>query len=280
MKIRELMEAPISDIDVIGPASDEHGKGSTFSKKDAGPVQSTQGLQKIKNMYRNVPYDFNFYLVSTNRRKRGAAILDPNEAAELLGVERVKKLNPNSITIIFTHNITNERNYVPFTGWILTHRISHIFQFMATSSDTSGKIVQPYLDLESYLFRGMMRDIGKILNARPALASRAIKEYKLASIEAFGNKDNRHIRWIVQKIFTMGSARRGKLSNHLDLAGELMAQFLLTGKITFNRLTHEDTKMFPERLNAINNLIAEGEVKLNEMVKQVFDSMKGRILIW
>lgn len=277
MKIRELIEAPISDIDIIGTASDEHDTRRTFSKKDVGPVQSVQGLKKIKNMYRNVPYDFNFYLVSIKRNKRGAAILDPNEAAELIGAERVKKLNSNSITIIFTHNITNQQNYVPFTGWMLTHRISHIFQFMATTGETNVEVIQPYLDFESHLFRGMLKGISTILNE-----STNIKEYKLASIESFGDGFlNRHRRWLLRKLFTMRSARQGKLTNTLDLGGELMAQFLLTGKITFNRLTENDrVNLTPEKLKAINNLIAEYEVKLNEIAKQIFDSIKGRILIW
>ena len=177
-------------------------------------------------MYKNVPYDFNFYLVSGVKRETGsefAGFITPERAAEIIGAERVEKLNPNSITVIFTNNVTNQRNYIPLTGWIMAHRISHIFHF--SRNEEARKV---YLDLERYVFKGMMKDILNIMG---------LNEYSIPSIDMLNMKN---YQWLMAKLFTMGSARRGKLTNTLDGGGELIAQYLLSGKITFNRLTKDD----------------------------------------
>ncbi len=102
---------------------------SSVTELDVAPIRSLAGNAKIKQMFEKTPFEFRFVV-----GHMPSVVDDPNSTSRRTTKEKIiadianrqKVEAPNSIQIIYTNNAASKSNYVPFTAWILAHRIGHM----------------------------------------------------------------------------------------------------------------------------------------------------------
>ncbi len=224
MRYHELTEAPISDITHLG----DWDRNSSFRhEQDRKLLTSPKALEKIKAKWNRTDQNFNMFFVNSPEANKFMEVgkVDISWLRENMPktfVEFDPKYDPNAINIIFTNNKGDER--VPMTAWIIAHRFGHAIQRL-------GKVYAFTYAKEMFYH----------------YISEALKDYSI-NIPSKGPKWYRfegmigryNIDAIVTKFFealgTMKSARDGEIRNSNEFLLELLAQYMLTGKIIFNDL--------------------------------------------
>ena len=125
MFIKELFEAPISDISFTG----DWEKNSSFRAQDRKLLTNPKAITKIKAMWK-FPEDINFNIICVNHKEAKnhieVGLVDKEyiiKGFAETGDEIYKNLKGDEINVIFTNN--NGSEGVPMTGWIMAHRLGH-----------------------------------------------------------------------------------------------------------------------------------------------------------
>ncbi len=218
---KSLNEAPISDIQHIG----NWEKNSSYGAQDRKLLTNPKALTKIKSMWKGPEeVDYNIILVNhpEGRLQQEIGEVDrawlesnmPKTVNELLPL-----LKPDEVNIIYTNNSGAER--VPMTGWVAAHRYGHVLfrkSFGKTMSyyySESATTLSRYIgDLASQYSIGL-NGIGRGDRDLNALLSTTTRN-------------------LMRAICTFKSARDGNLRTSFEALHELFAQYIITGKITFN----------------------------------------------
>ena len=228
MRYREISEAPIDDLTHVG----DWTKGSSFRhEQDRKLLTNPKALRKITAQWEKTPVSFNVYLVNN---KDG---LKQGEVGEV-SWEWVEKnlpttapyieIKPDSVNLLFMNNSGSER--VPMTGWIMAHRFGHVVSRYNTGQGTSprsGMNMQrqfaDFTDARESINRTMMT----ILNDGYGFKLRP-------SSNGFFGQEEKILTAFYEQIGTMRSARQGQIRNEFEFTLELLAQYMLTGRIKFN----------------------------------------------
>jgi hypothetical protein len=125
----------------------------------------------------------------------------------------------NTITIIYTSNTGAERYMA--SGWILAHRLGHAF------ARGRGIPAEKWQEFINYL-RKRIADVLKEVYGIDVYS-------KLYDFKGNSERD-KILKYVAQQLGTMKSARDNKMRSWYEFAYELLAQYLLTGKIKFNEL--------------------------------------------
>lgn len=188
---------------------------SNWSQEDWDLLQSQKGLMKIHEAFKKTPFKF-----SMNLHFGKSLCREPRE----IGIIE----QANQITVLHSTNVTGTHR-MPMNAWTMVHRMAHCIQAQGGVSE-SGIINSIFECIEELLGYGMKRGYGRI--------------------SGFGDEAN----YLLMATMTMRSARKGLVSNELDFLGELLAQFVLCGKITLlrteswsERLTMMDKESFPNK---------------------------------
>jgi len=272
-KLYQLVkEDEIGDVVHVGDWS-PGAKPRGWDKPSIGILTSDSGITKLRRKWENCPYKFDVYFVR-----------QPN-AKNYLEIGEVKyefirdKLNYNfsqdrdAITIFYTNNIGANR--IPATPWTLAHRAGHAMR-------------------RSYYYKkftksvnAMIRDIGKDVYGFDDNRTRA----SFSDEYSFGF--SKKTRALCNALGTMKSARDRKILNEGEFAHELVAQFITTGKITFNR---NFPKILPHRgfrwgqpdgsyirrdinLEELEDKLAYWEERIYHEIDSVIDSNIGSIFV-
>jgi len=272
MRWHEITEAPIADLAYAGDVPSKDDKhGVHYVKADDHAIVTTpKGVAKIMNAFERTPYVFNIYVAPN--RARGVQ-------HELVDVERLlgRKVETNGrITVIYTNNVTGSYR-MPMTGWTLAHRMIHAIQ-------VSG---QPSL-IEMACWKAIV-DIWNLARHE----SRAPK-VKYKGQPLYMTTDAHLLSEFSSILFTMRSARKGYLKVDLDVGGELLAQYLLTGRVKLVRSEEWDmrrpdlykpsTHFHPGLIKvnrdhyAINRRIEQAEQEINEACEQQLAALVGKVI--
>lgn len=268
----ELTEAPISDFSLMG---DWDQRQSFHSAQDRKLLQNPKAVEKIKAMWNKTDYDFNLMFLNAKEAKDHQEIgfvdrewLEKNLSQYLEEI----KVDPNAINVLHTNNATDAR--VPMTGWVIAHRLFH-----AASRDTvTGKKKDFHFNEVSTEFR---RTIARILHDGYGLPEVGVNTYtesvRLSLFKSIG---------------TMRSSRDGTLLRSSEFLLEVMAQYILTGRIKFNPLPAEipyGKAVFGRRQKLILNKGVDGEIANNALedlaevmehnVSNILGSMIGSLLV-
>lgn len=307
MRYIELVEVPIKDLDIIGEPVGTRGGERDTAPKDVAPIMSPKGKEKIIRVYEKTPHDFLFYVLGKQPGHVGSTgIIDIETAKKLIGrkIEEIKR-NPNAITIIYRHNVTGQANYVPLTSWILGHRIVHTLQ-SASFHKPYDDSVKLYNDTERLLYELIYR-LAEVVYDYPI--SDIPKSDPISMSLTLRQGHSPFVVPLIHSLFTMRSARRKRLPIHVDHLGELMAQYLIKGKINFNKLPEHFPKYLTsyhvrprrernkkqwkgslkrgmnyhykeEKFQEANKLIDLYEERINQDIRRLFESMQGKIFVF
>lgn len=187
-----------------------------------------KGMDRIRKAFDKFDEDFQFHMVPPSSG------IDPNKIPAL----------ENSINVVFTNNVSNDDR--PLTAWMLAHRISHTLQKLDKTRTTyyNEKMLK------------LLENIDDIFNNTHGNMHPYNRE---AIFEVF-----------VNRILTMRSARDGVIARRffIDGFGELMAQYIIGGKIRFNRLDDYDHKV-----------TEMAEQKINKQMGEFVRDLRGKVLV-
>lgn len=231
---------PISLLETFGEVNHElQITGRYITNRDLVPVLSKTGRAKILQSYERVPYDLRFIMTSDANDK------SPLRQQTIRALEeRQHKEAPDSIQVVFGHNFTSPSNYMPFTAWILAHRMGHInlmygnregqplpnnyvFATIRDALMAHCRIDEPPAKLDM-----LQGKYVKFYDHNPTDLSVSLGELAEDKIQISCLGED---IWRLFGSFMLNTrcARQGKDVPPIEVFAEFLAQYLITGKIAF-----------------------------------------------
>lgn len=194
-----------------------NGRGY-FLPRDREFFDNTKGMAKVREGVKRLPYKINF-------------IIDDSGETNTQNKSKVES-TPGVITIVYSNNITNPRGWMPMNLWTMCHRIGHIWQTNALQMKKDGCDIG-------------YRNLSRLWNLTfPEMKIAAQDSAALSSVCYLpGDKQvgelNLAFRLFCCTVMTQKSARQFNIVNELDIVAELIAQYLVTGRIRLRAPTRE-----------------------------------------
>jgi hypothetical protein len=242
MNLRDLFEAPISDISHVG----NWEKNSSFrDPRDRKLLQNPKAITKIKGMWK-FPEETNVNIILVNSpdankwTEEGLVTpdwIETNMPRDWPQIEPL--LRDDEVNVIYTNNKGSER--VPLTGWIMAHRFAHAL--WATANRGSGNSSAGYYFKEALEeFNSAMRDVMDRYGIRNHPVSRnmdymrdSYSYYRTDYGTGYNSLTNvMPLRAFCHMVGTFRSAREKNIRNPVEFLLELFAQYTFTGKMTLN----------------------------------------------
>jgi hypothetical protein len=222
-----LKEAPVGDYQTFGNFDKSHSFRHATDRK---MVSSEKAIRNVRNKFGKTPYNFNLYFVN----KPGASKfleygkVNNDWVAKNLGKDVAQAIQngkeaDDSINIIYTNNSAADR--VPMTPWTMAHRFSHAVDRI----NGSGGQNYAYREFQKHL-HDQMEQIMQYYSSNFSLK----RDYS-----SYGERTKRNEQAAVYLFNFMGnfkSARDKNIRNMQEITHELLAQYIITGKITFRPL--------------------------------------------
>lgn len=207
-----LAEMPMNRLDLKGkwePNAPNYG----YTKQDVGILTNPRGVEKIKQAWSNTKQNYEIYFLKSYAGMKQVEIgeVDSGWVKEKLQLDI--QPNQSAITVIFTNNFGDQK--VPMTAWIIAHRMGHAF-----GRGRKGQF-------EDLFRKQVERDFREL--AREVFGLETNVQYGM--VDSDGEKK---LSALAMAVGTMNSARTRNLRNFNEFHYELLAQYLLTGKIKFN----------------------------------------------
>lgn len=283
-----LIETPITNYDTVGDFS----RGSSFTHKgDRAIVTNPRSIEIVKKKFDNTNYEFNFVFVNTkearNHTEVGVVTDGIHWVEENLGQDVAKKIRSygdlgDTITVIFTNNKGDQR--IPLTGWMMAHRIAHAAaRINGVAAGNRGQ----YKEASNTLIRAFS-EIMEIYGASNVPDSDSKMTYSF-DFER-GNLRTKQLMmksWF-QHVATFRSARKSIIRDWFEVLNELVAQYLTTGKIKFNKpprsfkynggknwASIRGNEEYTEACEMVDGLSRTMEY----MIDDIFGTLHGKILV-
>lgn len=270
-----LSEMPIAGFNLIGQWGPEAKRGYGYSRQDTGILENPKAVEKIHKSWSNSKNEFDLYFVrsfqASKHREKGEKSRE--WVKENVGIDIIPK--EDAITVVFTNNTGAEK--IPMTAWAMAHRLGHAIRLDKT--------------FERYVREEMDRDFKEILfyvYGIEGKASWSAQAHDRMMME-------RYRKALFSSVGKMRSARENRLRNSDEFVHELVAQYVITGKIEFNDLPDPlivDRRMAWGRPNHTTRRVSDraAYVEYNEMLKSnaekyeyhldsVFSGLEGKIFV-
>ena len=233
MRTTDLFEMPIQNLNLVGNFDKAH---SFRHAQDRKLLSNPKAQQKIIHKWQNTVVDFNMYFVNApgmaKHAEHGEVSMDWLQA-NMPKVAPQLEINPEAINVIFTNNNGAER--FPMTAWVIAHRLGHAIQASGRFNNGARHIQQSFDTARNTLLRNcseILSSFGKTIPKTDAGFSK---------LGWYGDADERRkkenlLRSFYHAIGTMKSARDRQLRTEYEFVYELLAQYIVMGKITFNLL--------------------------------------------
>ena len=234
---------PVTDFQILGdirktfPRENKLRGFDNFEKdqKAADLLYNEDWQNKIIRTFRNTRWNFRLFFLALDDNNISPVQFDKSDCLDvrIAAVNRYNTIQQfpyfqmivsgmdDTITVVYTHNVTTEESYMPITGWIAAHRFFHMIDLARNGRRNSTAFITD----------------GSV-------------ERMLKEVVGVGGIDD---------LLTMKSARTNSIVSRADIYAEIGTQFLLTGKITFNPTeeqelldTHKATmeRQFAQELDA------------------------------
>jgi hypothetical protein len=267
MRYRELTEAPIEDFSVVGdkrPGEQE----LWWTKQD---IRQIDKLVKRREIWKNNPYKFNqvlfippkedrlfrlqdgpvspedLYKKLENAVIKGGYAISPKE----LHQELLAKHGADRITIIHGGNESDEQ-YMPMTSWILAHRSAHTMIELPAARSVANRV-------RIQLFANLLELVDRMEYGETNDMQVYMDSIQHGELEGQGNTLLKHLN----KFFTFSAARHNKTTSDFELFYDIIAQFLVTGRVKLNTEYYDDpeAKQFLEQMQKGMNKAADRFVR-------------------
>jgi hypothetical protein len=235
----KLFEMPVGTIDFYGER-----EPASFKADDIGIVTNPKAHMKIRRVLEKAPLPINLVFVNHTKQYADAEnIGDPDRhfvGGHMQNAHRASgemseaqfkatfgidlKRDPSALTAVFAFNEGSDRR--PLTPWIIAHRLCHLVE--EWNGRDGGGIVPVMIDLQK-----RWRDLG---------------------YDVVGVTD---ITWVLQDIGTTKASRDRQIVNIGEFVAECFAQYLVTGKIKLNRVTHEMESTIPTDVHRLTPKLAQ-----------------------
>lgn len=226
MKITEIItEAPLIHYEPIGNFERGHSFRSGVDRKLAThPVN----IQKIHTFLEKSPFDFRVFVMNLPGAAKYAETGEMSyDIFEQAFGEKIANTvfgspddNEENITIVYVGNAGADR--VMFTPWVMAHRFGHAIQASARMRGSTTS----WNEAEKYFFNKMNEILNTVYNKNmnPRFGSRVDYE------------NPQEYNALFNAIGTMRSARTKQIKRPYEFFYECFAQYLQSGKVTFNPL--------------------------------------------
>ncbi len=274
MKIYELFESPVSDVFIGGdtgetiktyypfkgpngsvnrqksisnPPSDDFNTGTGFNDIDKKLVNTSGYKNRVINAFKNTPYNFEIYLANSK------GIDGSSENDNLTNIDIISSSNSaitnqyggivsekGKIKIVMISNLSPPDKKIPATPWIIAHKIGHTLQDHGDAYDIDEQI------------------------------------YKISSTMArlkYGTKTpDQFINDFVSYVHTgydnnlfgiLTSKSKNNIDNEYEIFPELVAQFLINGKVTLN----------------VDESMKKHETKINRCMHKLFKGLYNKVVV-
>jgi len=300
MRISEIAvgEAPISDYQTISDEpSSQRGdptaiskdpeafakRSSSFTdKRDRVLTTNPKAVQQLKKKWEKIGEDVYVYVVNSKEARDHTEVgVVTREWLEtqMPAIAPHIPQHEDGITILYTNNKGAEK--VPMTPWIMAHRLAHA---MARGKWQGGRDINEYSEAE----RSINDTVADILKTSYG--------YTPPSTDKYGNDRTSTVRYekirkkFFEEIGTFRSARNKKLRADFEFLNEVIAQYIITGKITFNPIPQKIilTKAWGNDADGIylrndedmsNQMIQTLSRDLEYYVENMFSQSIGRIFV-
>jgi hypothetical protein len=269
-----LSEMPIQIQKVGGWGEKDRPYG--YRKDDLKIME--RGIEKITAKWAKSQEQFNTFICRSSNCFKYIEVgqVDEDFVREKLGLKIVPnptqpdeiKVDPNAITYIVTNNRGADR--IPLTAWTLAHRFGHAIA-------ATGRMSRKPMPAFEYFTNELMRDLRMIIE----------QAYGENVRFQYGSPADANQARMMQKVCcaigTMKSARDGTLRNIFEFAYELIAQYIITGKITFNPLPKSiayyktDENDYGRRTSRRASLYSRYDYDLESTNEYIEDSLKETV---
>lgn len=251
MLTKELFEAPLADFDVFG---DQHIEGS-FRSDDLRAIRNPKWRAKIFKAFEKTQFNFNIYLYNgaegmapVGLHSQPVQVNDLKNIKKYVGIQPIAVIRnligkdpPNSdksITVVLVENEGAER--IALTPWILAHRVVHALFYARQEDDTRGP--EPGQNQQISRAGGdIVRTTNQFLGIMERQFEQSVNHKHVRDVTTDLARTNE----IAKLITKFHSGRVGKLSNSGEIVIELVTQYLVNGKITFQRPVMDSTGRTP-----------------------------------
>jgi hypothetical protein len=186
-----------------------------FNQVDVDFFNSAAGMAKVKARLERTNH--NYEIVITTLAPAGDTRFFGPQSTKYIKEEIAPNvpnlIAPNKLTWIFAHNVTSQ--HVPLTAWMMAHRFGHMTFF---NRDETG-----------------VEHVDKIVMTTFALGLQQMCDYDIGDKYHIMSNDDEPACAVSRLLMTMRTARTCNMPSSIDSAAEMLAQFLLTGKVTFLR---------------------------------------------
>jgi hypothetical protein len=221
-----LSEMPIGNLQKLGDW-EKGAKQRGYDKPSIGILSNDNGVEKIRKLWGKVDQTFDLYFL---RSSDGWKHTEVGEVSEDWVRENLKidiPIDYDHTTVIFTNNKGSEK--VPMTAWTLAHRFGHACRRYGGNKDMQN--TWTYFNNE---YEVLVKQISSEIYGHQLGKSGPSGWGDQGSHDSYMR--NRKIRLeISQGLGTMKSARDRNLRNHEEFLYELVAQYMITGRVKLNR---------------------------------------------
>ena len=276
IKLKDILkETPVDTYSTIG----DFQKGASFrDKRDRDLVVHPVAIQKVHDFFKNTTVNFDFYFVNLKglrkftekRLVKKEFVFEPYPNGLGIKPEQLKNgsFNENNITVFFIGNSAAEK--IPLTAWTIAHRFGHVIR-----RDYAFEQYFEWLDKQ-------FDELLKVYN---------VEDYDRKRGHSFiaSNRFNKIKANLFNQIGTMKSARDGKIDRYAEFYYELFAQYLKSGKVTFNKLNRNILKgyaaygrkdlAYTNNVEEANQILSDIERDINYYIEDVLSNCIGNIYV-
>jgi hypothetical protein len=274
--LAQLNEMPMTNMTFQGSWGPKAKGEFGYNRQDLGILENPNATEKIMRKWSNTKENFEVHFV---RSEKGSAMYPFSGEVSKEWVKKNLDFDvqpqPDTITVIFTQNIGAEK--VPMTAWTVGHRFGHaIFNVKEFDIQFYEKIKKDFIT-----FLHNVYGVGGEFRGDLTFVKNVDYPYYASLLDSFA-----------KQIGTMSSARNKKLLNFGEFVFELVAQYVVTGKIEFNPLPrkfiitnkdnlerHEEVKINDEKFEKYNKILENYAKFLEKRLDKIFSSLRNKIFV-
>ena len=271
----QFNEMPITNMTFQGSWGPKAKGEFGYNWQDLGILENPNATEKIMKKWSNTKENFEVHFVRSEKAQKHRQVGEVSKEWVKEELDFDVQPQPDTITVIFTQNESDEK--VPMTAWTLAHRVGHaIFINKEFLKEFAEKIEKDFLTL-----------LDKVYNISSMIGrgSGNKSEYAPQNMILLGK--------FVQEIGTMSSARNKRVGNFVEFLFELVAQYIITGKIRFKSLPRtftmpehesfgekdEKVKIKNEKFEKYNARLGNYAKILEKRLDKIFNSLRNKIFV-
>ena len=289
MNFKEFLinEMPISRYSLMGMNNWKPNakRAYGYNAQDIGILTNPKAIAKIHKSWKNSKNNWEFYFSRSSKAWKHIEVGQVSSQWVKENLELDIQPVEDAITIIFTNNRGAEK--IEMTSWLIAHRLGHAIR--------KEDVFKKYFRIESD-FKEILKDVYNIdISSMEVRNRNRYYDYGGGYNRPIENTD-KYMKALAYAVGTMRSARQWELRNFYEFQYELVAQYIITGKITFNPLPKSlkiDNKMAWGRENPTmkysiiddedfeywNEVLQNHASTYEQNLDSIFSSLEGKIFV-